>query len=482
MQPRPERSRLVLLLGITASLASALLVPLTAQAASPSKTTLCHRTSSHTNPYRRTTVGQSALTNANGHGRHTGPLWVEGGPKGWGDVIPGEEVGADPAHALNWPEQPGDSTWDAAPQVAWEVPVTAATSPPPVTRRPQAITFAAPGARPWTAETVSVAPHADSGLSVALSSLTTGVCTTDGLRVTVRDVGQCRLAADQAGDEEVLPALRVVAELDVLRAPQEVVFGAPALSSHPVGSVDLGATATSGLPVDLSADPAHEAVCAVSGAVLQLRRAGACSVTGTQAGDERWTPAPPLTRTFTATPVAAPVVPRVPPTPPSPPAPEAPVVPVPPVQRVEGRERTETSARLALSMYPQPRTARVVVLARSDVYADGLTGSPLAGTLDGPVLLTAPDRLPAATAAAIRSVLAADGTVVVLGGVRAVTPAVVEQVRRLGYRSERIGGVDRYDTATLIADRIDRTTSVGQVYLATGTSFPDACRRPARPR
>jgi putative cell wall-binding protein len=116
----------------------------------------------------------------------------------------------------------------------------------------------------------------------------------------------------------------------------------------------------------------------------------------------------------------------------------------------------------------------VVVLARDDVYADALTGSPLAVALDGPVLLTPTATLSTAARGAIQSVLPGDGLVICLGGVNAISAGVVAQLQGLGYQVQRIGGADRYATATLIADRIASSHAVSKVYLATGQNFADA--------
>lgn len=57
------------------------------------KTTICHRTASHTNPYNVITVDNNA-TNGNGglgdhYNIHTGPVYPSTGPDGkWGDIIP----------------------------------------------------------------------------------------------------------------------------------------------------------------------------------------------------------------------------------------------------------------------------------------------------------------------------------------------------------------------------------------------------------
>ena len=291
--------------------------------------------------------------------------------------------------------------------------------------------------------------------------------------------------------------------------PPPLVVGTPVVLPAPTAAPTLPVAVASSTP----------AVCTVAGLTVTPVAAGTCTLTADQPGDATYAPAPQVVRTTTVTgPAVPPVEPPVVVTPPveppavvtppgeapvvetpvvvTPPVAEEPVVetpvvvtppvessprptprpelPAPPVERVQGRERTETAAQLAEELYPQPRTAKVVVLARSDVYADGLTGSPLAGTLDGPVLLTEPEQLSAATVQELRRVLAADGTVYVLGGPRAVSPEVAAEVAGMGYRVTRIGGVDRYDTATLIADRIGAATTVDEVYLATGVDFPDA--------
>ena len=155
------------------------------------------------------------------------------------------------------------------------------------------------------------------------------------------------------------------------------------------------------------------------------------------------------------------------------PAPTTPTSPLA-VDRIAGADRTRTAAALALESFPEPDSAQVVVLARDDVFADGLAGSPLAGTLIGPLLLTNSLALSVPAAEAIDVVLAPGGTVFVLGGPRAVSPGVVAELTGLGYAVERIGGTDRFHTATLIADRIGRERPIARVFLATGMTFPDA--------
>ena len=59
----------------------------------------------------------------------------------------------------------------------------------------------------------------------------------------------------------------------------------------------VGATATSGLPVSLSASGA----CSVSGTTVHITSVGPCAITATQAGDDTYLPANAVTRTLAVT-------------------------------------------------------------------------------------------------------------------------------------------------------------------------------------
>jgi hypothetical protein len=59
----------------------------------------------------------------------------------------------------------------------------------------------------------------------------------------------------------------------------------------------IAATATSGLPVTFSASGA----CTMSGTTVHITNVGSCAITATQAGDDTYVPADPVTRTFAIT-------------------------------------------------------------------------------------------------------------------------------------------------------------------------------------
>jgi putative cell wall-binding protein len=144
------------------------------------------------------------------------------------------------------------------------------------------------------------------------------------------------------------------------------------------------------------------------------------------------------------------------------------------VARLGGANRDATAAAVSAAAYPAAGSAHAVVLARDDVYADGLTGSPLAAALDGPLLLTPSASLSTEARNAITHALPTGGTIDVLGGTSAISAQTASTLTSLGYHVARIGGADRYATAGLVADQIAGIRSVDHVYLATGLNFPDA--------
>lgn len=141
------------------------------------------------------------------------------------------------------------------------------------------------------------------------------------------------------------------------------------------------------------------------------------------------------------------------------------------IERVSGETRYETAVELSQLGFKTDGSAKAVVLARGDHYADALTGSPLAAVKNGPLLLTRPTALTPATEAEIERVLPEGGTVYLLGGTSALAPGIADDLEEAGYVVERISGVNRYRTALAVADEIG---DVETVLLATGTDFADA--------
>ncbi len=145
------------------------------------------------------------------------------------------------------------------------------------------------------------------------------------------------------------------------------------------------------------------------------------------------------------------------------------------VFRLSGADRYRTATAVSAFEWPQlpdDFLAQTVVLARSDTFADALAGSALAAAKHGPLLLTASSSLNPFTKAEIMRLLPPAATVYILGGTGAISAGVEASITALGYHVVRLGGANRYATATLIADAI--TPHPLTVLAATGLNFPDA--------
>jgi putative cell wall-binding protein len=117
-----------------------------------------------------------------------------------------------------------------------------------------------------------------------------------------------------------------------------------------------------------------------------------------------------------------------------------------------------------------PLTAQVVVIARSDGFADALAGTALAVAKDGPLLLTPTASLDARVEAEVKRVLAPGGTVYLLGGPDALSPTIEAALTADGYTVVRLGASNRFGTAVNIAGLMPSST----VLLATGMTAADA--------
>ncbi len=142
-----------------------------------------------------------------------------------------------------------------------------------------------------------------------------------------------------------------------------------------------------------------------------------------------------------------------------------------PADRLGGPGRIQTAVLVSQVAHPADGSAPAAVLARDDVFADALTGGPLAAAVQGPLLLTPTTGLSAATATELQRVLPAGGTVYLLGGTLALSSTVADDVEALGFVVVRIAGRDRFGTAVAIAERLG---DPHVIFTASGRDFPDA--------
>jgi alpha-tubulin suppressor-like RCC1 family protein len=161
-------------------------------------------------------------------------------------------------------------------------------------RRSQLLSFGAnPGPLPWGSTGVAVSATASSGLAVSFSSLTPSVCAVNGASgaLDFLAVGDCVIAADQAGDSSTLPAQRLTQTVQIVRAAQ---VGFAASASTPLMALGAsttistqGGTGSGGVSLAL----AGGSPCALSGSLLSGTGVGTCTVVATRDGDAFYAPA-----------------------------------------------------------------------------------------------------------------------------------------------------------------------------------------------
>lgn len=144
------------------------------------------------------------------------------------------------------------------------------------------------------------------------------------------------------------------------------------------------------------------------------------------------------------------------------------------VERYWGPDRYSTALETSARTF-RDGGAPIAVLATGENFPDALAASGLAGTGYGPLLLTRPSQLPEGLIDELTRLQV--GLVYVVGGTRAVSPAVLTELQSSGFVVERISGDDRYQTAAKIAEKIITVSGgsfTNRAFVVRGNTFPDA--------
>ena len=138
------------------------------------------------------------------------------------------------------------------------------------------------------------------------------------------------------------------------------------------------------------------------------------------------------------------------------------------VERIAGQSRYETAALISRAAFES--LAPVAYVATGADYPDALAGAAAASAIGAPVLLTARDELPDATALELRRLV--PQKLVVLGGPGAISAEVERELATYAPSVTRVAGADRYATAAAVART--RPGRPDALFLATGQGFADA--------
>jgi hypothetical protein len=138
------------------------------------------------------------------------------------------------------------------------------------------------------------------GSNNAVTFTASGNCTagsTNGATITITGAGSCTVTAHQAAGNGYTAAPDVEQSFDIAKADQTVSINPIAAQTYSSGAtVDVAATASSGLAVDLGVSSGP---CTVDGSTLTLTGAGVCTITGDQAGNANYNAATQVSSSFT---------------------------------------------------------------------------------------------------------------------------------------------------------------------------------------
>ncbi len=143
------------------------------------------------------------------------------------------------------------------------------------------------------------------------------------------------------------------------------------------------------------------------------------------------------------------------------------------IERIYGQDRISTAIAIAKSTYKDKVSK--VILAASDNYPDALAGSVLAYKEKAPILLVGKNAEEQEKVIAyMKENMNSTGSVYILGGIGSVSKDIENKVVTAGFSNiSRIGGEDRYETASKIADTVGIKEGT-PVIIVSGDNYPDA--------
>ncbi len=143
----------------------------------------------------------------------------------------------------------------------------------------QIVTFYALPDKVFGDAAFTISASASSGLPVSFTVL--GTCTLEGTTIAITAAGTCTVTAHQAGSTSYYPAADVTRSFNIAQAGQTITFAPIAGRTFGDPAFEVSASASSGLPVSLSA----AGQCTIEGTTITLVGTGSCTITARQAGN-----------------------------------------------------------------------------------------------------------------------------------------------------------------------------------------------------
>ena len=191
--------------------------------------------------------------------------------------------------------QPGNSNWNAASQVAQIFDVTKG-------QQVVTISSSAPDDAKVAGATYTVSATGGAGtapVTLSVSPLATEICSVNGMTVSFNSPGECVILASQAGDANFNAANPVAQTIQVAKGVQSISFTSTPTNPKVDGAAYLPQVTTGGSSASVIFTTASDAVCEVAAGVVYFHQATDCVVYANQAGDSRFEAAAQISQTIT---------------------------------------------------------------------------------------------------------------------------------------------------------------------------------------
>lgn len=120
----------------------------------------------------------------------------------------------------------------------------------------------------------------------------------------------------------------------------------------------------------------------------------------------------------------------------------------------------------------EPELTEKMILVNYSKLADGLAAGVLAGASDSAILFIDKDNISKDIMKYIKE--GKPKSIKIVGGENSISKNLENKLKKLGYKTERIEGKDRYETAIKIGEIIRRYKKSNEIIFANGNSIADA--------
>jgi len=136
-------------------------------------------------------------------------------------------------------------------------------------------------------------------------------------------------------------------------------------------------------------------------------------------------------------------------------------------ERIAGNDRYDTA--IEISQKGWDKGSKYVVLVNGENFPDALCATPLAKKYDAPILLNPGSKLDSRVEKELKRL----GTkeIYIIGGIGVVPDTVKDDIEKIGIKTTRLAGQNRYETSVKVAEQINFN---GEIAITSGENFQDA--------